>query len=258
MEDRMKCKIAVYILLILLAGCSSKKSTTPSPSAYTLSGRVTNQFGNAAIGLQIRITGPSDYQDSTTTDSIGAYSISGLPKDTVTVFIGDSSDVVIYNIPRLFMPLHAHLYIVSDTVINTFVDEFTTIFHDPGNGATLWNFHGSVVNDGTKYIFSRRLSSTYMTTNDSYLVPANTFINGFIIYGEAAEPDSSNVIASFMVNDVPINAHWRRVFTTTPSYYSGYIGAIHALPGDSIKLTLSFYPLNADSVNIRDIWLFSY
>jgi hypothetical protein len=252
----MKYFFAVGIMFMLLAGCSDKKTVAPEVTTYDLSGRVVNQFGNAAVNVRVRASGQHNYSASVTTDTLGAYTVKA-PEGAATISYS-STETVVFNLPR-FISRDTSINVTTDTTANMKVRELTTIFHDPANSPLLWDMHGGVSHDSARYVFQDiDMVTDHMMMNHAYTIPDTFQHVGFILYGQAAPTQTSEIIVNAWVNGAIYNGHWRATFTTTPSYYHGALDTVTGLHGGALQLDLIFSPLDATYIYIRDIWVYCY
>lgn len=252
----MKYIAIISIILLLFIGCDKKKSVAPEIVTHILSGRVSTQVGNPAVGLLVTVDGPYQYSTSTTTDTAGAYNVEASEGATTITF--SSTQTVIINLPR-YISRDTLLDIKSDTTLNMRVREFTTIFHDAGNRPSSWDMHGGVTWDSTKYVFHDIDNFTdNMMMNAAYTIPDTIEHVGFILYGQAAPSDTSQIIVNAWVNGNVYDGHWTASFSTTPSYYHGSLITVTGLPGHNLQLNLIFNEIDATYIYIRDIWIYCY
>lgn len=227
---------------------------------YSLSGQVTNQSGSAATSLYVVITASDSNTDSTLTDGSGNYSFSDLPEGAISMSLR-SSEIIVHVLPR-YIEKDTTISLSDDLVVNLVVQEFNTIFHDDGTQASQWHMYGGVRNDGTKYIFETQYGypDDYMVMTYPKPVPSNADIQnlGFLLRGESAPSDNSEILTWILVNGSYESLVWTSIFHTTPSYYWGSLEQISELPGNNIQVDLTFNEQVATFVYIDDIWIFNY
>lgn len=235
----------------------SSISVTVDKAVYTLSGQVQNQSGEVATNLYVIITDSNSDVYSMLTGSNGNYSFSDIPEGAVSM-VFRSSEIIVYVLPR-YVEKDTTINLSDNTVINITIREFNTVFHDNGTQAYKWHMYGGVRNDGTKYIFEDYwLQTDYMVMAYVYTVPSNAQDIGFLIHGEAAPSDYSQIKTYVLVNGYYTEYVWIATFDTSPSYYWGSLDGISGLPGNNIQLDLTYNELYATFVYIDDIWIFNY
>jgi hypothetical protein len=256
-EDQMKSALAACVILILLAGCSSKDSTSPVSGGFVLTGQVRNQTGNPANGLHVSVSGNNNFKSSAVTGSDGWFSILGVPDGPAVVTL-DSSGLVVCDLPR-FIPRDTLVRIDSNTVISMSVREFTTLFYDGGNRDELWDFAGGVYCDSTRYVFTYVTGSiNMMWMADPLDIPSDSRNVGFILNGEAGPDDSSHIAIWATVNGRYADSSWSAYFPETPTYFYRPFQGVTGLIGGNLVLELRYSPVVADYVNIREIWIYGY
>ncbi len=253
----MKSALAACIIIVLLAGCSSKDSTSPVSGGFALTGQVRNQTGNPANGLHVSVSGNNNFKSSAVTGSDGRFSVLGVPEGPAIVTL-DSSGYVLGDLPR-FIPRDTLVRVESNTTVNISVREFTTLFYDAGNRDELWEFTGGVHCDSTKYVFTYMNGSTnLMRMRDPLEIASDARDIGFILNGEAGPNDSSYIGIWLMVNGIYVQNNWSAYFSETPSYFHRPFQNVPGLIGGNLRLELRYYPVIADHVNVRDIWIYGY
>ncbi len=252
----MKSVIAICLLLIVMAGCSDKKTVAPDINTFNLSGRVINQYGNAAPGLRVVVSGSNNYSASTTTDTSGTFTVKAPEGASAVTF--SSAQTIVFSLPR-FITRDTVINVTADTSLNLTVREFTTIFHDSANRPSAWNMYGGVSYDSTKYVFQDLdMVNDHMMQNQICSMPDSFQYAGFILYGQAAPSNSSEIIVNAWINGHVFNGHWSAAFTVTPSYYHGALETLPALPGGGLQLDLIYNKISATYIYIRDIWIYCY
>jgi hypothetical protein len=255
-DDIMKSIIAICLMLLVMAGCSDNKSVTPDVKTYNLSGHVVNQTGGAALDLSVVVSGQHNYSASTTTDSVGAYTVA-VPEGASTVTFS-STETIIFSLPR-YISRDTAITTISDTTLNIDVREFITIFHDAATLPSAWNMYGGVSYDSTKYIFQDDpLAIDHMMQIHAYSIPDSFQHVGFILYGQAAPSNTSAIIVNAWINGHLYNAHWTATFSTTSSYYHGGMDTLPGLSGGGVQLDLIFNEIDAAYVYLSDIWIYCY
>jgi hypothetical protein len=253
----MRYAIVISVLMLLMLGCSDDKSTSPQPTRFTLTGRLTNQNGNAAIHFGLKIRGHHSFFATAITDSSGVFHLVNLPADTVTISF-DDADTTQWGMPFAILR-DTVLYINSNTVVNLSIREIHLIFSDSGDSELNWFLHGGARHDSTGFVFSYlNQDSTYMQLRRGYPVPDSARDIGFILHGQAGPSGWSNIVTSVMINGQHVAGEWTSPFNTTTSYSRGTMELFTSLPGNDIQLVLSFDKREADQITIKDIWIYSY
>jgi hypothetical protein len=257
MEDRMRYALAIIVVMLLLAGCSDKGSTGPQ-AQYSISGRVTNQSGDPATGLDIFVQERPGFESTVHTDNNGMYSVTVERADSVYVVLEPTSFIL----PALsrFYPKDTLIYVDSPIVLNMRVREFTYIFHDTGGVPTAWQGHGGVEQDSTGYMLSYvEGDSTYMVMGASYSVPDSSHGSiMFTFFAQTSPSDTAEIMINAEVNGVQLESQWRQLVHETPSWHGAYFDSTDVRAGNDLRLTMTFRKVHGESVHIAENFIFSY
>lgn len=261
---RNPTRLCLLLALSLLnSGCSDDDATTPV-TLYGVSGQVipliTAYGASDAPDVKMEFTDSRQVTKTVRSDQSSHYEVAGLAPGFVTLTMtGDTAftdRATGFKLPA-YIPTAETFTLRQDTVITFRAREYTMIWGDGGSATSEWDWEYGVRNDGEMYLFWYDIRGSDMRLNHDIQVPENIQRIGFMIKGQTAPSNTSDLRASLVVNGQLQSTSYLHSFDTTEGWWIQELDPAQ-LAGDRIRLNLEYQRYTAEYVLVKMVIVYVY